>query len=148
MFRPLPWLLLPALVGCGVLPFSPGKRVDHVDLGTACLGEPDPWDTATTLTIDADDTVPVTVVFSQCSSGSVEWIDPTCSVDSDGGRIVVTTEVTTRTPNLTTSDCQWIEHDCGTVTLSASDFTLVYGNGKQTFTVPYDGPSLCARNEP
>lgn len=146
MLRHSPLLLL--LVACGGSTDSASPEiVDHTDLGQACLGVPEPFGSGqATVQVDADGTAPITVIFSECSSGSVDWIDPTCTASVEGDQLVVTTTVTTSTPNLQQSDCGWIAHDCGTVTLPAGDFTLVYGAGEQTFTVPYDDTVLCAVN--
>lgn len=118
----------------------------HEDLGQACLGEPQPWDTGTVLVIGADDAAPVTVIFSTCSSGSTDWSEQSCEVDLSAGRITVTTSVKTHTPKTATADCTWVDWDCGTVDLPAGDYSLVYGGSKVEFSVPYDGSPICVEN--
>ncbi len=88
----------------------------------------------------------VTVVFSECASGSVQWTDQACSVEVSGGEVVVTSSVRRSAPRTQTSDCNWVTWDCGTVELGGGDHTLVYGTGEESFTVPHDGPPVCARN--
>ena len=119
----------------------------YEDIGQACVGEPEPFgfDTgAAVLSIADGDAAPITVVLSSCSSGSIDWLDQVCEVSVEGDRIAVTTSGKTKTPTSQTDDCRWVTQDCGTVDLTAGGWTLVYGSGEAPFTVPYDGPAICA----
>lgn len=118
----------------------------YEDLGRACLGDADPWDTGAEVSIPGGDATPVTAVLSECASGSTRWLDQTCTATVEGDRITVTTTGKTKTPRTITADCNTIAMPCGTVEIPAGDYTLVYGAAEQTFTVPYDGVAICAGN--
>jgi hypothetical protein len=133
----------------GVLLGGCVRSSKYEDIGKACLGEPTPtWsgDTADRLILSDGDTVAVTVVLSECGSGSVDWVNQVCDVAVNGTRIEVTTSGKTKSPPAQTADCRFTTQDCGTVTVTDGDWTLVYGAGEQSFEVPYDGPSICAAN--
>ena len=135
----VPPLALVALVGCN----APEK---HDDLGQACLGPVQAFDTGDVVVLEPGDTPEVTVVLSRCASGSVEWSEESCSVTTEGTDITVSSFAKSVTPNAQTDDCNWIALECGTVELEEADYTLNYGQGSTTFSVPYDGGSICAEN--
>ena len=131
-------LLAAGLVGC--------LGVEHLDNeGMVCLGEPAPWDSGASLSIEAGQSTPVTVVFSTCASGSTQWKDESCSVVASGGQITVEASAVTRTPRSVTDDCNWVDFDCGTVTLDEGTHVLSYGGAEQSFEVPYAGASICVQ---
>jgi hypothetical protein len=128
-----------ALVGC--------MRIEkHDDLGQACLGEVEAWDTGS-VAIEAGEPTPVTVVFSECSSGSVDWSEQGCTVEVQDGDVLVTTFVRSATPRRAQTDsCNWVSWDCGTVELDEGEHTLTYGAGQTTLDVPYAGAAVCVEN--
>ncbi len=119
----------------------------HDDLGQVCLGDVEAWDTGVDLVIEPGDSPAVTVIFSTCTSGSVDWSDQSCLIEVSDGEIHVTTYARTRTPRgAQTDDCNWVSWDCGSVDLEEGEYTLVYGSGEESFAVPYQGNSICAQN--
>lgn len=129
------WL---GLVGCG-------ER--WIDEGAACVPEAVPFfaDTGATTSIVAGEPSTVTVVFSACSSGSVDWRRPSCEATVDGTTLTVTSRVIHEAPLFgMTMDCQFVTTTCPTPVLDAGEWTLVYGDEAADFTVPWDGPPVCA----
>lgn len=147
-----PLLRSGGLLGLGLLfaavTLAGCMKIDkHEDLGQACLGDVEAWDSGADLVIAPGDPTAVTVVFSTCSSGSVDWTDQSCVLEVSDGEIRVTTFVRTLTPRRAqTDDCNWVSWDCGTVELDEGDYTLVYGAGEEPFGVPYEGGSICVDN--
>lgn len=128
-----------------------GRRIR--DGGEACIGEREGggFDTGGEFDtddgdvfIDADDPGQVLIVFSTCSSGSVDWKRPQCEATVDGQTLTVTSRVR-RVPPLfgQTDDCQTITTRCPRPSLAAGRWTLAYDDSTQAFDVPYQGPSIC-----
>ena len=135
----VPPLALVALVGC-----NPPET--HDDLGQACLGPVQAYDTGNVVVLEPGDAPEVTVIFSRCASGSVEWSEKSCSVTTEGTDITVTSFAKSVAPTAQTDDCNVISVECGTVEVEEGDYTLSYGEGSTSFSVPYDGGSICAEN--
>jgi hypothetical protein len=136
--RALPLVLLVA--AC-----NPSNAYENI--GEACVGEVEPFastdDTGAALRIDDGDTLPITVVLSTCTSGSVEWFDQSCVTTGSGTRIEVATSGRTKSPRSLTTDCRWVDQTCADVDFTSGDWTLAYGGREVAFTVPYAGPPVC-----
>ena len=134
-------VVLAVVAGCG-------ERIR--DGGTACIGEEVGVDTGfeSEVAIDADVAGQVLVVFSTCSSGSVDWRRAGCEATVDGRTVTVRSRVR-RVPPLfsQTADCNRITTRCAHPPLDAGAWTLEYGDDTSAFDVPYFGPMVCAGQE-
>lgn len=137
-------LLLPLLLGCD-------NTEELIDVGSACItaeGDYDAWDDdgdGNTTQLLADAAAVVTVVLAECESGSFEFEDVVCAVESDGSTLTVTSSATRIPPKGgdQTDDCNIISVECDTPALAAGDWSLSYGGGSDAFEVPHDGAAPC-----
>ena len=80
------------------------RRDRYEDEGYVCVAsEVDPWnlweengDQQPRVTIAEGDTAPLTVVISECESGSVDWPELSCTAVLEGDRLVVEPPVACR----------------------------------------------------
>ena len=148
--RLLPFLVLPLAWGCDIDKDSGfGSDAEAlVDVGKACVssdGSYNPWDSGTdSTTLAADAAAVVTVVLTDCESGSVSFTDFTCEVASDGSTLSVTSSATRTFPGGDmTADCNVVSTTCATPALTEGSWTVLYG-GSTAFEVPHSGAPPCA----
>ena len=133
---------LATAVGC-----APTRTTSYDAPGSACLvGDPEDiafGDTTGLTSLEVDEPATVVVVISECSSGSTDWLEKTCSAELSGSTLAIAAFAKSRTPNAVTADCQFITVECTTPPLPAGELTLTYGGTSATLDVPSDGPMAC-----
>lgn len=119
-----------------------------VDPGSACIGAvPNFIDEDPQIVIDGTDETSITLLVSGCSSGSTQYLRQTCEVvDAGENTLEISGFTVARTPASVTADCNVVTIECGSFDLADGDWTVLYGEGETTFTVPYAGPAICVES--
>ena len=133
--------LLTTAVGCA-------STYREEDPGRACLvGDAADvarvTDGAASTSLEADEAATVVVVVEECVSGSVRWLEKTCTAELSGTTLEIAAFAKSRTPTSVTLDCQFVTVECATPPLPAGEYTLTYGDASETIQVPFDGPMAC-----
>lgn len=145
--RPL-LLTLPLLWGCD-LNDTGDDTEELIDVGQACLtagGSHGPWSEGAGETQLLDEAAAVvTVVLTDCESGSIRFEDLSCTAEADGATLTVTSSaLRTTLGGDVTRDCNHISVECQTPALGEGSWTLAYGDGSVAFEIPYSGAAPCA----